>query len=57
MFYGTLGVYPHRKVHIELLADAVSKHIQPYAVPQVNLEAFRKELRKSCELNVLEPIE
>ena len=33
LFDRTLGVYPHRKVHIELLADAVSKHVQPYAVP------------------------
>ena len=33
LFYGTIGVYPHRKLHIELLADAVTKHVQPYAVP------------------------
>ena len=56
LFDGTLGVYPHRKVHIELLADAVAKHVRPYAVPQVHLEAFRKELLRLCKLNVLEPI-
>ena len=33
LFDGTLSVYPQRKVHIELLADAVTKHVQPYAVP------------------------
>ena len=49
-------MYPHRKVHIELLADAVAKHLQPYAVPRVHLEAFRKELLRLCKLNVLEPI-
>ena len=54
LFNGALGVYPHRKIHIELLADAVSKHVRPYAVPRVHLEAFRKELLILCELNVLE---
>ena len=49
-------MYPHRKVHIELLADAVAKHIRPYAVPRVHLEAFRKELLRLPKLNVLEPI-
>ena len=56
LFDGTLGVYPHRKVHIELLADTVTKHVRPYAVPQVHLEAFRKELLRLCKLDVLEPI-
>ena len=56
LFDGTLGVYPHRKVHIELLADAVAKHIQPFAVPRVHLEVFRKELLRLCKLNVSEPI-
>ena len=42
LFNRTLAVYPHRKVHIELLADAVAKHVQPYAVPRVHLEEIRK---------------
>ena len=33
LFDGTLDMYPQRKVHIELLADAVTKNVQPYAVP------------------------
>ena len=49
-------MYPHRKVHIELLAEAVAKHVQPYAVPRVHLEAFKKELLRLCKLNILEPI-
>ena len=56
LFDGTLGIYPHRKVYIELLADEVAKHVRPYAVPRVHLEAFRKELLRLCELNILEPI-
>ena len=27
LFHGTLGMYPHRKFHIELLAEAVAKHV------------------------------
>ena len=56
LFDGTLEVYPHRKVHIELLADEVAKQAGPYAVPRVHLEVFRKELFRLCELNLLEPI-
>ena len=56
LFDGTLSVYPHRKVQIELLPDAVAKHARPYAVPQVHLEVFRKELLRLCEFNVLEPM-
>ena len=56
LFDGKLGVYLHRKVHIELLADAVAKHAWPYKVPRVHLEAFRKELLRLWKLDVLEPI-
>ena len=33
LFYGTLGVYKHRKLHMELLTDSVAKHSRPYSVP------------------------
>ena len=56
LFNGTLDVYPHKKIHIELLADAVTKHSRPYSVPQLHLEAFRKKLLRLCKLNILEPI-
>ena len=56
LFHGTFGVYPHRKVHIELLADAVAKHARPYAVLVVHSEAFRNELLRLCEVNILEPM-
>jgi hypothetical protein len=40
----SLGVYPHRKFHIDLMPGAVPKHFRPYAIPVIHLEAFKKEL-------------
>jgi hypothetical protein len=44
LFDGTLGVYPHRKFHIDLMPGAVPKHFRPYAVPVIHLEAFKRKL-------------
>jgi hypothetical protein len=43
LFDGTLGVYPHRTFHIDLVPGATPKHLRPYAIPVINLEAFKKE--------------
>ncbi len=40
LFDGTLGVYPHRTFHIDLVPGTVPKHFRPYAIPVINLEAF-----------------
>jgi hypothetical protein len=54
LFDGTLGVYPHRKLHIDLVPRAVPKHFRSYAIPVIHLEAFKKDLihlfQKVCYL-------
>ena len=55
LFDGTLGVYPHRKFHIDLVPGAVPKHFRPYAIPVIHLEAFRKESIHLVKIGVLSP--
>jgi hypothetical protein len=33
MFNGTLGIYPHKEVHIDIDPNAKPKHSRPYPVP------------------------
>jgi hypothetical protein len=55
LFDGTLGVYPHRKFHIDLVSKAVPNHFRPYAIPVIHLEAFKKEFIHLVEIGVLSP--
>jgi len=55
LFDSTLGVYPHRKFHIDLIPGAKPKHSRSYAIPRIHLAAFKKELDRLVEIKVLSP--
>jgi hypothetical protein len=42
LFDGTLGVYPHKKFHIEFEPGAKPRHARPYPVPVIHLKTFKK---------------
>jgi hypothetical protein len=53
MFVGTLGVYPHKKVPIDIDPNAKPVHSRPYPVPQIHLKTFKKELNHLVRIGVL----
>jgi hypothetical protein len=55
LFDGTLGVYPHKKLHTELKPGAKPRHARPYPVPVIHLETFKKVLIHLCEIGALQP--
>ena len=55
LFDGTLGVYPHRAFHIDLVPGATPKHSRSYPIPAIHLQAFKKELLHLVEIGVLSP--
>jgi hypothetical protein len=53
MFDGMLGVYLHKKVHIDIDPDAKLVHTRPYLVPCVHLSTFKKILDLLLKLGVV----
>lgn len=54
LFNGTLGVYPHKKVHIDIDPKAEPVHARAYPVPHVHMDTFKKELYHMVDLGILE---
>jgi len=53
LFDGSLGVYPHRRLHIDVEPNAVPVHAKAYPVPISQMEAYKKERDHLVELGVL----
>ncbi|MGH7954793.1 MAG: reverse transcriptase family protein, partial [Gloeomargaritales cyanobacterium] len=54
IFDGTLGKYPHEQVHLKLKPNSKPIHAKPYSVPRIHQSAFRNEIDRLVELDVLE---
>jgi hypothetical protein len=57
MFNGTLGIYPHKKVHFDIDPNAKPVHSRPYPVLQIHLKTFKMELNHLVIVDVLAPQE
>ncbi len=55
LFDGTLGVYPHRKFHIDVMPGAKPKLFWSYAIARINLKPFKKELDHLVCIGVISP--
>ncbi len=55
MFNGTLDVYPHKKVHIDIDPNSKPVHSRPYPLPWIHLKTFKIELNHLVRLGVLAP--
>jgi hypothetical protein len=45
LFEGTLGMYPHHKLHLTLQKGAIPVHHKAFRVPHIHTEVFKKVLQ------------
>ncbi len=54
LFDESHGVYPHQKVHIDLLSESEAEHHQAFPVPHAHERTFKKELQDMVGIAILE---
>jgi hypothetical protein len=53
--FNGLGVYPHKRFHINLAPGAQPKQSRSYVIPCIHLAAFKKDLDRLVQIGVLSP--
>jgi transposase InsO family protein len=56
LFSGELGVYPHKKIHLELKEGAEGTHCKAFPVPRVNADVFKAECARLQDVGVLDAV-
>jgi Reverse transcriptase (RNA-dependent DNA polymerase) len=47
-------VYPHRLIHLDIIPNAVLRHLRAYPVAHIHLDVFKAELLRLCDIGILE---